>query len=115
MVEQPAVNRRVVGSSPTSGANYQLAMFWVYILQDPEERFYVGHTADLEARLRSHNRTDRFFGKFTRKNGRWELVWREEHPTRASAVARERQIKAMKSARWIREVLLNDRVPKPRD
>src|SRR5215469_3766917 len=117
MVEHAAVNRGVVGSSPTSGAivNQRGAMFWVYILQNPEGRFYTGHTDNLEARLRSHNRTDRVAGKYTRKKGPWELVWSEEHPSRASAMGRERQIKAMKSAQWIREVLLNRRVPTRRD
>ena len=90
-------------------------MFWVYILQNPDGRFYIGHTDDLTLRLHSHNRTDIIRGKFTRKNGPWELVWSEEHPTRSLALARERQIKRMKSARWIREQLLNGRVPTGRD
>lgn len=90
-------------------------MYWVYILQNPDGKFYIGSTDDLEQRLHSHNRTDKVLGKFTRKNGPWDLVWREEHPTRASVMLRERQVKAMKSARWIREVLLNGRVPTRRD
>ena len=64
-------------------------------------RFYVGHTEDPEVRLEDHNRLDSFDGKFTRKNGPWGLVWSEPHPTRALAIAKERQIKAMKSSRWI--------------
>jgi putative endonuclease len=90
-------------------------MFWAYILQNPQGQFYVGQTDDLDARLHSHNRDDKILGKFTRKNGPWELVWSEEHPTRAAAMARERQIKSMKSARWIRQNLLNGRVPTGRD
>ena len=90
-------------------------MYWVYILQNPQSRFYVGQSDDPDLRLHSHNRTDRILGKFTRKQGPWELVWSEEHPSRASAMARERQIKNMKSARWIRETLLNGRVPTRRD
>ena len=90
-------------------------MFWVYILQNPNAQFYVGHTDNLPTRLHSHNRTDRNLGKFTRKNGPWELVWKEEYPTQALAMARERQIKARKSAKWIREHLLNGRVPTGRD
>ena len=82
-------------------------MYWVYLLQNPQDRSYIGHTTDLTARLHSHNRTDRTSGKFTRKNGPWRLVWTEEHPSRAAAMERERQIKAMKSAQWIRRVLLN--------
>jgi predicted GIY-YIG superfamily endonuclease len=90
-------------------------MFWVYILQNPKGMFYVGHTDDIPSRLESHNRTDQIRGKYTRKNGPWELVWSEEHPSRSCAMNRERQIKGMKSARWIREQLLNGRVPMCRD
>jgi putative endonuclease len=90
-------------------------MYWVYILQNQAGKFYIGHTSDISIRLHSHNRTDRILGKFTRKNGPWELVWSEEHPSRASAMARERQVKGMKSARWIREHLINGRVPTRRD
>ncbi len=85
-------------------------MFWAYILQSPAGRFYVGHTDNPIQRLKNHNRTDSIRGKFTRKNGPWKLVWSEEHSTRSSAMARERQIKSMKSARWIRDTLLNGRV-----
>ena len=86
MVEQPAVNRRVAGSSPASGAILGfLAMFFVYILQNSQGQFYVGQTENLETRLHSHNRHDKMLGKFTRKNGPWSLVWTETHPSRASA------------------------------
>jgi putative endonuclease len=90
-------------------------MFWVYLLQNQQGQFYIGQTDDLRNRLHSHNRTDKTLGKFTRKNGPWELVWSEEHTTRSSAMNRERQIKNMKSARWIREELLKGRVPTRRD
>jgi putative endonuclease len=82
-------------------------MFWVYILQNPAGNFYIGHTDDLENRIRSHNRTDKIVGKFTRKNGPWALVWSEEHPDRSSAMRREREIKNWKSARLIRARLVN--------
>ena len=90
-------------------------MFWVYVLQNPKRQFYVGHTSSLPTRVESHNEAEFIGGRFTRKNGPWELVWSEPHSSRASAMIRERQIKQMKSAKWIREVLLNGRVPKPRD
>ncbi len=89
--------------------------YWAYLMENPAGRFYIGHTNDLSWRVHSHNRVDRTVGKFTRKNGPWRLAWCEEHATRASAMARERQIKRMRSARWIREVLLKGRVPTGRD
>ena len=82
-------------------------MLSVYILENPNGGFYIGHTADLGNRVASHNRTDKISGKFTRKNGPWPLVWSEEHPDRSSAMRREREIKRWKSARVIRTRLLN--------
>ncbi len=81
-------------------------MFWTYILENAQGKYYVGQTDDLDIRLTNHNRTDRVLGKFTRKNGPWVLVWSEPHSTRSPAMARERQIKSMKSARYIQEHVL---------
>ena len=87
-------------------------MFWVYVLQNPAGTFYVGQTDNPDERLDNHNRTDAIKGKWTRKNGPWKIVWYERHETRSSAVSRERQIKRMKSAKWIHENLLSAPVPK---
>ena len=81
-------------------------MFWVYILQNPVGRCYVGHTDDLPRRVANHNRTDKIAGKFTRKHGPWVLVWTEEHLNRSSAMGRERKIKGWKSAPLVRSRLL---------
>ncbi len=81
-------------------------MFWTYVIQNPAGQFYVGHTDNLSARVKNHNRTDKIAGKFTRKDGPWTLVWSEEHPNRSSAMRREREIKKWKSARLIRTRLL---------
>ena len=90
-------------------------MYWAYVLENLHGQFYVGQTGDLRERLHDHNLGDKISGKYTRKHGPWSIVWSEAHPTRSAAMARERQIKAMKSARWIRETLLNGRVPTRRD
>jgi predicted GIY-YIG superfamily endonuclease len=86
-------------------------MFWVYILENPAGRFYIGHTDNLEVRLANHNRDDDDASKWTRKNGPWRLVWSEPHDSRSAAVIREREIKSMKSSKWIREKLLGATVP----
>lgn len=41
-------------------------MFWVYVLENPRGKFYVGQTQELAARVLDHNRTDSFDGHFTR-------------------------------------------------
>ena len=80
--------------------------FFVYVLENSAGRFYVGQTDDLERRLSQHNDPSADASKYAVKNGPWKLVWSERHDTRAGAMCRERQIKSMKSARWIRENLL---------
>ena len=83
--------------------------FEVYILQNIAGTFYVG--SNLIARLQNHNRSDVQFGKYTRKNGPWKLMWAEQHKTRSSAMKREKEIKQWKSAKLIRSKLLSGRVP----
>ncbi|MBM3877924.1 MAG: GIY-YIG nuclease family protein [Verrucomicrobia bacterium] len=90
-------------------------MHFVYVLENATGKLYVGQTENLDTRLANHNRTDRIGGKFARKHGPWRLVWSEAHSNRGDAMARERHIKAMKSSRWIRDHLLNGRVPTGRD
>jgi putative endonuclease len=89
-------------------------LFWVYILENPKRRLYIGSTDDSDRRFAEHN-SDRGFKTFTHKNGPWNLVWKESHPSRGESLIRERQIKSMKSAKWIRENLLNGKVPASQD
>ena len=65
-------------------------------------RFYVGHTENLTKRIFEHNnnRTPSI-----KNRGPWELVHAEEYATRSEASRRERQIKKMKSRRWIEQVV----------
>ena len=81
--------------------------FWAYVLQNPQGGFYIGSTDDLARRIAEHNCCNGVGTKYSHKNGPWALVWAESHPTRAAAMRREKSIKAMKSARWIRQNLLN--------
>ena len=96
-------------------------MYFVYILENPSGRFYIGQTDHLARRLSQHNQPrESGCRKYSLKNGPWKLVWFETHNDRPSAVQRERTIKSMKSSRWIRENLLVGRslveqVPARRD
>jgi putative endonuclease len=88
--------------------------FWVYILQNKQGSFYIGSTEDPERRLIEHN-SDHGAKAYTHKTGPWELVWKEPHLSRSAAMSREKQIKSKKSAKWIRNHLLNGRAPTCRD
>lgn len=60
VVEQEAVNFKVLGSNPSRGAifrqGFRWFMFYTYILKSSKSNFfYTGYTADLRKRINEHN------------------------------------------------------------
>jgi predicted GIY-YIG superfamily endonuclease len=83
-----------------------MPMFYVYVLQNPQGRLYIGHTEDLDRRIRQHNSPEgkEHLGKYTHKNGPWTLLGFEPLPTRSEAVCREKQLKSWKSPSKVRDI-----------
>ena len=80
-------------------ASLHQAMYFVYILQSERTgRFYIGQTQDVEGRVLRHNEGTQ---AGTKGHLPWRLVRVERFETREQAYARERQIKAKKSRKWI--------------
>ncbi len=64
-------------------------MYYVYLLVSEDGRKYIGYTANLKARLQSHNS-----GKVKSTKGRkWELVYYEAYKEEVLAKKRERNLK----------------------
>jgi putative endonuclease len=87
-------------------------MFFIYILFNKEiNKYYVGHTVNIENRLADHNKKGHKT-KFSRKqNGKWVLMYKESFPTRSAAVVRERYIKSMKSRKYIESLIISRAIP----
>ena len=70
--------------------------FIFYILYSvARDQYYIGHTGDvLEERLRKHNSGHK---GFTGKTYDWEIVLKENYPTKGEAYRRELEVKAWKS------------------
>ena len=66
------------------------------------DRYYYGHTENVEERLRRHNSNHK---GFTGKSADWDVVFIEDFPTKELAYARERQIKGWKSRKRIEELI----------
>ncbi len=62
-------------------------MHHIYILRCSDASYYIGHTTNIKARVQAH----------TFKHCPVVLVFTESHPTRLTAIRRERQLK-----RWTR-------------
>jgi putative endonuclease len=78
-------------------------MFCTYILYSKDyDRYYVGSTEDIEARLKRHNSK---MVPSTRKYSPWILVYTEFYDTRAAAFSREQAIKSMKSRQYIERLV----------
>jgi putative endonuclease len=82
--------------------------FFVYILYSKTaDKYYIGHTNNIQRRLLEHNDILANRSKFCGKNGPWQLVYYEsDFPARGDAASRERQIKTWKSRKKI-ESLIN--------
>ena len=70
-------------------------MLIVYIIfSEKLNKFYIGFTGDLNARITHHNQGG---GSFTGKTNDWEIIYTEEFEEKSQAMRREKQIKGWKS------------------
>jgi predicted GIY-YIG superfamily endonuclease len=55
--------------------NESYSKYWVYVLENPAGKFYIGSTGDLAGRVIKHNNLDRDRSRYTAKHGPWQLVF----------------------------------------
>jgi putative endonuclease len=63
---------------------------WVYVIQNPDGRFYIGMTTDLEQRFEDHNSG---VFKWTKYRGPWKRIWTQECATVGEARKLENKLK----------------------
>jgi len=79
-----------------------------YILfSDIANKYYIGHTSQLEDRLCKHNSNHK---GFTGKTNDWKVVYTETFETKSEAYARERQVKAWKRRSRIMELIQRGKI-----
>jgi putative endonuclease len=82
------------------------AMYYVYILFSPNsDRYYIGHTPNVQKRLEEHNNPSRF-DKYTAKHLPWMLIlFFEISSDRGEAMIVERFIKKQKSRVFLEKLI----------
>ncbi len=78
----------------------------MYAIYNPvKDKIYIGHTQDLDQRIKRHNNLLPNKSKsYTSKNkGIWVLVHLELFNTRKEAIIREKQLKSSRGRKFIRE------------
>ncbi len=84
---------------------FQINSYYVYILKScSKDRFYIGHTANLEKRLSQHNSGK---VKSTKAFVPWEIVYFEKFSSKSDAFRREMKIKSFKSGDAFKRLLNN--------
>ncbi len=79
--------------------------YYLYILENPDGRTYVGQSNDLDRRLIQHNNPEYSGTLYTKRiKGPWRLIYSEEHASRSDSMAREKYFKTGKGRAMIAEI-----------
>ena len=68
-------------------------MYQVYVIENPDDRFYIGVSNDPETRLNQHNDG---VSEWTRNKGPWTLAWTSEEMSITQARKLENWLKRQK-------------------
>ena len=80
-----------------------MIMYYCYILYSKVlDKYYIGHTSDLESRLKKHLTNHK---GFTGIVSDWQIVYFETFENKSEAYARERAIKKRKSRKYIEKLI----------
>jgi putative endonuclease len=90
---------------PPAGGYARLSiMYIVYaLLNKRNDKIYIGQTNDIEKRLQQHKDKISSRSYTARFEGDWELIYKEEKPTREEALIREKQLKSFRGRQFIRQ------------
>jgi len=89
------------GIPPTAGLNRRMD-YAVYILKNPNDKYYIGQTFNLDRRILQHNNNE---CKSTKFSGPWLIVHIEKFGNRSKAMAREKQIKSYKGGEAFKRLI----------
>jgi putative endonuclease len=81
--------------------------FYVYVLHSKAyNKIYIGYTADLSARILSHNQLAK--KGYTTKFRPWRLCFTESFESKDSALKREKELKSARGRKFIRNLIEKD-------
>lgn len=65
-------------------------MYQVYILQNSQDRYYIGLSDNIQTRLAQHNNNQ---SRWTKNKGPWQLIWQSSFMTLSEARKLENKLK----------------------
>ena len=83
-------------------------MYKVYILySEKNKKYYIGHTNDIDDRMRRHNRG---LVKSTKSGCPWKIIYTEDFDSKNDAYRREFQIKSYKKGEAFKNLIKHGQV-----
>lgn len=79
-------------------------MYYVYVLENPKGKHYIGHSSDVGLRKRRHN-THRVFS--TKNRGPWRVIYTREFETHGEAMRWEKYLKRQKGGNGLKKIIEN--------
>lgn len=78
-------------------------MFYVYIIQSTIKNYrYIGHTSDINKRLKQHNSGHT---RSTKLNKPYKLIYLERHNSKKEAYKKEMQLKSYKGGNALNKLI----------
>ena len=78
----------------------------VYVVRNPDGKFYIGQTDNLSRRVTQHNDPTYTRTRTTKRfRGPWNLVHSESMPSRRAALQRERALKSGQGRAWLKDII----------
>lgn len=74
-------------------------IYTVYILKFSNNKLYIGQTGNLNQRINDHRNKASRASKFSKDNGNFDLIYKENFPTQLDAMRREKQLKGCTRAK----------------
>ena len=93
----------LIVETPLGESLHLRKMFTVYVLKSKAHNFhYIGHTQDINTRLKTHN-----YGKVRSTKGYrpYDIIYTEEYTTKSEAYKREMYLKTGAGNIWLRNML----------
>jgi putative endonuclease len=69
-------------------------MYQVYILQNSQDRYYIGLSDNIQTRLAQHNNNH---SRWTKNKGPWQLIWQSSPMPLSEARKLENKLKRQKT------------------
>ena len=85
-------------------------MIWVYVIENPQGRIYIGQTENVTNRLKRHNREQpiKLKSYSVKQKGPWILIYQEQFNTRTEALRREQELKSSRGRNFLRQFRKNN-------